>query len=166
MPGYKERAISLEEMGIPDYQTYLDGKLWKTIRKKVLYRSRHVCEVCKINKASEVHHKSYSLITMRGERLEDLVAICHDCHEHCKFEGEKKLPLDVANSRMRKMTRTTPPETKPKKPTKKERNRAVLQSLVSRVEILEKENAKMREMIVALEDSLTQLKSDYEDRHR
>jgi len=62
-----------------DYKEYLLSKEWKAKRLKVLNRANYICEICKIKKAYQVHHKTYKRIYR--ERLTDLVATCGICHQ-------------------------------------------------------------------------------------
>jgi 5-methylcytosine-specific restriction endonuclease McrA len=69
--------VSTENM---NYRKYLKSKLWKHIRRNVLRRDRWICASCG-NKATEVHHISYDPATLKGERLEELMSLCRECHE-------------------------------------------------------------------------------------
>lgn len=60
------------------YKEYLKSKEWKKLRRKVLARANRTCELCKMKKATQVHHKTYKRIF--NERLTDLVAVCGICH--------------------------------------------------------------------------------------
>lgn len=63
-----------------EYKTYLRSKLWKHIRRNVLRRDRWVCQSCG-EKATQVHHVRYDGRTMRGQDLDNLMALCDECHE-------------------------------------------------------------------------------------
>lgn len=60
------------------YYTYLMSPEWKAKRAQVLDRDNHICQRCKTEAASEVHHLSYK--NVYNEPLEDLQALCRDCH--------------------------------------------------------------------------------------
>jgi 5-methylcytosine-specific restriction endonuclease McrA len=60
------------------YHEYLRTEKWKGKREKVLKRDNNLCQACLINKATEVHHKTYEKIF--DEPLFDLVSLCHPCH--------------------------------------------------------------------------------------
>jgi DNA invertase Pin-like site-specific DNA recombinase len=62
-----------------DYTEYLNSPEWKAIRKRILKRANHKCEVCKISRAYQVHHKTYKRIF--HEKDSDLIAICGICHQ-------------------------------------------------------------------------------------
>lgn len=62
-----------------EYGDYLNSNEWKDKRLKVLERDNYLCQSCRINKATEVHHLTYN---HKGhEPLFDLVSVCKDCHE-------------------------------------------------------------------------------------
>ena len=58
------------------YKKYLDSPAWKMKRDKVIQRDGGLC-VCGAQ-ATQVHHKNYDNIGK--EPLEELVALCEDCH--------------------------------------------------------------------------------------
>lgn len=68
------------------YQTYLASREWALKREAVRERSNNTCEVCHKAPMQACHHLTYARIY--NERLEDLQAICDNCH---KFESGKSL---------------------------------------------------------------------------
>jgi hypothetical protein len=60
------------------YQTYLQSTEWKEKREKVLLRAQGICEGCRENKATVVHHLNYKHVG--DELLFELVALCEECH--------------------------------------------------------------------------------------
>ena len=61
------------------YKEYLLSPEWKKIRKRTLERANNKCEICKITRAYQVHHKTYKRLF--NEKDSDLVAICGICHQ-------------------------------------------------------------------------------------
>jgi hypothetical protein len=61
------------------YQAYLCSREWCARREAVRKRSGGKCERCRVNKMDHVHHLTYA--RKYDEPLEDLQAICKDCHE-------------------------------------------------------------------------------------
>lgn len=61
------------------YKEYLLSPEWKKIRKRILKRANYKCEICKVARAYQVHHKTYKRIFK--ERDTDLIAICGTCHQ-------------------------------------------------------------------------------------
>lgn len=57
---------------------YLLTDGWKARRKLVMERAGWVCEGCRINRATQVHHLTYD--NWGSEFLWELVAICGECH--------------------------------------------------------------------------------------
>jgi hypothetical protein len=66
------------------YKLYLNTEHWKEIRKKKL-ESKPICEMCKKEKATQVHHLYYNdrngKSILYKEKLSDLVSVCKKCHE-------------------------------------------------------------------------------------
>lgn len=61
------------------YEKYLVSPKWQERRKKVLSRAAGLCEGCRENAATQVHHLSYEHVG--DEFLFELVAVCDACHE-------------------------------------------------------------------------------------
>lgn len=72
-----------------DYQAYQGSEAWKTRVASVMCRANGNCERCREQKAVHVHHLTYERVG--DERLEDLQALCFDCHDEAH---EGKLFLD------------------------------------------------------------------------
>lgn len=66
-----------------NYHAYLMGQDWATLRERVRQRAGNGCE-CMIDgvrcwqRQEHVHHKTYK--NLGHEPLEDLMAVCNDCH--------------------------------------------------------------------------------------
>lgn len=61
------------------YDAYIKSDQWKALRKQVLARDGYRCQVCKTQRAAQVHHLTYE--RFRNELLEDLLSVCMTCHE-------------------------------------------------------------------------------------
>jgi hypothetical protein len=71
------------------YNAYLNSPTWKAKRLLVLKRDNYLCQCCLDAYATQVHHKSYQFVDLKGnEPAFDLVAICVPCHE--KIEAMKQ----------------------------------------------------------------------------
>lgn len=71
------------------YNAYLNSPAWKAKRQLVLKRDNYLCQCCLDAYATQVHHKSYQFVDLKGnEPAFDLVAICVPCHE--KIEAMKQ----------------------------------------------------------------------------
>lgn len=99
-----KRSTSLKRLGYDSYQEYLDGDLWKIIRKKAFRRAKGACRLCG-DTAEVVHHRFYTVTTLAGQNPSGLVALCHGCHEHIEFRGLKKLRTHLVRRRYIKMLR-------------------------------------------------------------
>lgn len=61
------------------YDNHLMSERWMLMREKVFERCRGVCEGCRENKATAVHHLTYD--HMGNELLWELAGVCRYCHE-------------------------------------------------------------------------------------
>lgn len=62
------------------YNAYLCSREWGILKQKVRKRAAGMCEFCHVRAMDAVHHLTY--IRKFNERLDDLAAICNECHEH------------------------------------------------------------------------------------
>lgn len=88
-----------------DWKTMADGKEkreayycsreWSVLKQQVKKRSGSVCERCRHNQSTAVHHLTYA--RLYRERLEDLQDICQACHEftHGKTNIDPKMLAPV-----------------------------------------------------------------------
>lgn len=68
-----------------DYERYIrESPEWWATRTKVMQRDDHLCQACRENAATDVHHKNYT--HLYEEVLYDLVAVCRECH--AKIHGK------------------------------------------------------------------------------
>lgn len=61
------------------YRDYLRSPRWVAKRHDFLRRIGWTCEHCHVYKVSVVHHLTYD--TLGHEAPEDLMGLCHRCHE-------------------------------------------------------------------------------------
>jgi hypothetical protein len=61
------------------YDIYLQSKHWRSLRLVALERDKWVCQLCKLETATEVHHLTYK--NLGNELLEELTSYCRACHE-------------------------------------------------------------------------------------
>lgn len=67
------------------YARYLCSREWSELRERVRLRARGICERCHILPMDAVHHLTYA--RKYAERLEDLQAICNECHDWTHAKG-------------------------------------------------------------------------------
>jgi hypothetical protein len=60
------------------YLDYLQSDAWKLRRRKVLERCDRLCEGCREEQITEVHHRTYAHVG--DELLFELVGLCDACH--------------------------------------------------------------------------------------
>jgi hypothetical protein len=60
------------------YSKYLLTPTWKAKRASVMERAGGICEGCRRNRATQVHHTTYAHVG--DELLFELVAVCDSCH--------------------------------------------------------------------------------------
>lgn len=93
---YQKRNKKIRDLGFSSYAEYLASPLWASIRGRVLRRDKHKCQVCG-DKATQVHHRSYTVAALRGTCLKAMKAVCRSCHELAEWEGSRKTHLMEAN---------------------------------------------------------------------
>ena len=91
MLGYEHRDQNLLEIGFSSYKEYLKSDLWKAIRKKAIDQTGGTCRFCD-KPATVVHHMSYRVEVLHGERLWSLIPLCNGHHFFIEFhsDGRKK----------------------------------------------------------------------------
>lgn len=87
---------ALARLGFRTYQHYLRSPLWKAVKAHVLRSKGDTCFLCP-QKASTVHHRRYTGLTLIGEHLQYLDPICNGCHQMIEFDvdGTKLASGDV-----------------------------------------------------------------------
>jgi 5-methylcytosine-specific restriction endonuclease McrA len=61
------------------YEAYLQSDSWRARREIVFERCGGLCEGCRRQRATQVHHLTYA--NVGNEFLWELVAVCRECHE-------------------------------------------------------------------------------------
>lgn len=74
------RAKTLYYLGFASYKAYLRSALWKWIREKVFKQKGRTCALCD-RRATQIHHRSYDRLTLKGIILTYLEPICGYCHD-------------------------------------------------------------------------------------
>lgn len=62
----------------PTYYTRLTSPEWKRLCEQVKARAGYKCQHCLRERALQIHHRHYR--TLGRETLDDLMAVCADCH--------------------------------------------------------------------------------------
>lgn len=75
--------------GMP-YQVFLASRYWQIIRKHKIILAGRACQLCKLPRALEVHHRSYKWHGYEHEHMSDLVVLCCNCHR--KFHNRLAKP--------------------------------------------------------------------------
>lgn len=70
------------------YNEYLLSPKWRSIRSRVLQRSRGLCEGCREVEPTQVHHLTYD--HLGDELLFELVALCDWCHNKAHSVTERE----------------------------------------------------------------------------
>lgn len=80
-------AKKLRRLQPSEYNDYINSKAWQKKRKEVL-AERPFCFCCN-DKANHIHHRTYARLGI--EKLEDLIALCANCHSevHNLIENER-----------------------------------------------------------------------------
>ena len=75
----RERREQKNAEWFAGHNEYLRSEKWRAKRQAVLERDRWLCQACRAERASEVHHLTYQ--HHGDEPLFDLASICRRCHE-------------------------------------------------------------------------------------
>lgn len=97
MLDYQYRDSLISKLGYANYNHYLQSKMWKRIRKRVLERDEYVCYVC-TKEANQVHHRTYTEDNIFGIKLDGMISICAGCHKKAEYNGNRKVTLQKANA--------------------------------------------------------------------
>jgi len=94
---YRQRDQILLHLGFESYGAYLRSKAWKRVVRLVSDRDV-VCRICGVS-GSVCHHFSYSLDTLKGSDITEVVLLCGGCHLSLEFNpnGRKRRFLEVRN---------------------------------------------------------------------
>jgi hypothetical protein len=75
----QKRTIKIRNSKKYKYDEYLSSIEWKDKCKLVHARENNLCQRCKEKPSAQIHHIHY--INLYNEPLEDLQALCGDCHD-------------------------------------------------------------------------------------
>ena len=95
------RHRCLAWLGFGNYESYLESKLWKSIRYRVMRNSGGICSYCK-KPVQVVHHRRYTARGLQGTSDKWLVALCHECHEK-QHRGWKRIEDSGIEIQVRKV---------------------------------------------------------------
>lgn len=101
----KKRRVKSKSTYVPGkkltYRVYITSKRWYLKRDQLWNERIHVCGTCRClldEFTSALHHRTY--LRMGDEQNNDLVFLCHNCHEQIHFyqNGKKKSlhPISLA----------------------------------------------------------------------
>lgn len=72
-----------EALGYSSYDEYLQSEHWQKLRKMILISAGEKCQRCGSRAALQVHHETYD--NLGHERVDDLLAVCRECHDKIHF---------------------------------------------------------------------------------
>lgn len=101
---YETRRLALLELGFYSYHDYLISDLWMSIRESVMRQDDYTCLLCG-DEATQVHHQLYEYDDLVGNRFDNLIAVCADCHHAIEFCGRTKRTGPSARRQCMKMMR-------------------------------------------------------------
>lgn len=94
--------------GLPmTYSEYLRTDHWLNLRTRALTRANHICSNCGADGPLQVHHKTYRQGWF-STRIEDLVALCEDCHSKVhasKVVAVQRRPRGLSRNKFEKLRR-------------------------------------------------------------
>lgn len=84
---HSQRAEVLSGLGFSSYAEYLNSALWRWIKFRVFARRGRLCVICQSG-ASVIHHSSYFMSDMNGDRLDNLHPLCNGCHTLVEYDDD------------------------------------------------------------------------------
>ena len=107
LTGTKLLPSKLRELGIKNYQEYLNGNHWQSVRARY-YESKQVTKVkdkvvcvrCLQSRPLSLHHRTYE--RLGNERLRDLILLCQECHT-LTHKIERYLSVNLWNAHLVKI---------------------------------------------------------------
>lgn len=79
---YVENDIISNTLRKLSYLEFLKTPYWKAVVQKVMYKDKYGCQLCGKSKVIlNVHHKTYEHHGLEHKHLEDLICLCHGCHQ-------------------------------------------------------------------------------------
>lgn len=64
------------------YSMFLNTVYWKTVAEEVKRRAGYRCQLCNSEDDLNVHHRCYEHKGTEIFHMNDLICLCHKCHEH------------------------------------------------------------------------------------
>lgn len=83
------------------YSAFLNTIYWKTVSEEVKRRAGYRCQLCNSDKNLNAHHRCYDHKGTEVLHMEDLICLCHDCHEHHHKGRERIADLECENTLMK-----------------------------------------------------------------
>lgn len=83
------------------YSAFLNTIYWKTVAEEAKRRAGYRCQLCNSDKSLNVHHRCYDNRGNEVLHMEDLICLCHDCHEHHHKGRERIADLEWENTLMK-----------------------------------------------------------------
>jgi len=73
-----------------EYQQYLRSRKWKNLRHQAIKRDNFRCTGCGYIGVLEVHHTHYKGVFEMEFSVDQLISVCHECHEdiHTKLRSK------------------------------------------------------------------------------
>src|SRR5438874_8725109 len=99
---YLERNALLKELGYLSYQAYLASSLWYSIRARAYQFHGSSCRLCGA-RAEVIHHRGYGRAVMLGKSLNQLVPLCHACHQEVEYYKGRKRSFAKAHAQYNRL---------------------------------------------------------------
>lgn len=93
------RTRALLAIGFSSYDSYLASPLWRGIRRRAFATHGKRCHRCG-EKASGIHHRDYSRVTLTGASVAALVPVCDACHQWASVDSAGNLRQLSETNRM------------------------------------------------------------------
>ena len=84
---FHDRELTYEHIREMKYQDFLKTPYWKAISEKKKRQANWKCELCNSQQGLQTHHKTYENHGSELYNLQDLIVLCHKCHD--KFHTDE-----------------------------------------------------------------------------
>lgn len=77
-----DKTIVMSKIKSMDYKDFLKTPYWKAIAEKIRFKAGNKCQICNSSDGLNVHHRTYEHHGDELHHMDDLICLCHRCHQN------------------------------------------------------------------------------------